>query len=169
MSRFPLALSLLLAGAPTADATEIPFNIRFDWRSEGEIFQVWFHREFNGRLVPTRPLSIDTGPALGLLLRDAAIDCRARARIGLPNWSATTGECTFGRRDGSLVIEIVDCTGTQAACSGEWRISGATGVFAGMSGSGAVRGYLVEPSPLPWFWNGPVVGFNLLEGRVNTP
>ena len=159
----------MLIGIPAAQAAEIPVSIRFDWRSEGEIVQVWFHREFNGRLVPTRPLSIDTGPSLGLLLRESAVDCSAHAKIGLPNWSTTTGECTFGRPDGSLVIEIVECTGTQAACSGEWRITAATGVFAGISGSGAVHGYLVEPSPLPWFWNGPVIGFNLLEGLVNTP
>jgi hypothetical protein len=152
-----------------ANAAEVPFNVRLDWRSEGEIFQVWFHREFNGRLVPTSPIAINTEANLRGLLLEASIDCRAHAKIGLPNWSTTTGSCTFSRADGVLVIEIVECIGTQASCRGAWRIAMATGAFAGVSGSGSVQGYLVDPSPLPWFWNGPVVGFNLLEGVVNTP
>ena len=81
-----------------------------DWRSEGEIYQVWFHREFHGRLLQTAPITLDAGPALQTLLEGINIECTADTSIGLPNWSVTTGLCTLSRANGAVTIEGKDLT-----------------------------------------------------------
>jgi hypothetical protein len=161
--------ALVAAWSTGASAADHPFSARFDWRSEGEIKQVWFHREFHGRLLQTAPITLDAGPALQTLLAGISIECTADTSIGLPNWSVTTGLCTLSRENGAVTIEVIECAGTQKLCEGSWRIVSGTGDFARLSGSGTVEGHLVEPDPLPWLWNGPTSGFNILTGFISIP
>ena len=163
------ALAALLLGLPQAAGAELPFNARFDWQSEGDIYQVWFHREFDGRLVQTAPIQISGDPVLVELLEGVSVDCTAKTQIGLPNWSVATGICALSRGGSQVIIEVIDCTGTQKLCEGYWRIIDATGEFVGLSGSGTMVGRLLEPNPLPWFYNGPTVGYNELWGTITIP
>lgn len=162
-------LSLLVAWSTGASAADYPFSARFDWWSEGEITQVWFHREFHGRLLQSAPITLDAGSVLRDLLGGIRIECMADTSIGLPNWSVTTGVCTLSRENGAVTIEVIECAGTQKLCEGNWRITSGTGDFAHLTGSGTVEGHLVEPDPLPWTWNGPTAGFNILSGFITIP
>jgi len=164
-----MALAGLLSSGSSVSAADYEFSVRFDWRSEGEIYQVWFHREFDGLLVQTAPLEIAAGPELQSLLDGVAIECLAHTEIGLPNWSVTTGTCTLTQPSGTVTLEVADCRGTQKLCEGTWRIIAATGDFSELTGEGTTSGHLVEPDPLPWLWNGPTTGFNILRGAITIP
>jgi hypothetical protein len=163
------AFTSLLAGQRLVSAAEFEFRARFDWRSDGEIYQVWFHREFDGRLVQTMPIELEGDPVLQDLLAGVSVECTAKTQIGLPDWSVTTGACVLSRDIGEVVIEVIDCRGTQKRCEGEWRIVSGTGAFSSLTGSGSLVGNLVDPDPLPWFWNGPTLGYNELRGTIIIP
>ena len=156
-----------LFGTGTVAAGELALTARLDWRSEGEIRQVWFHREFDGQLLPRAPLRI-AGDDAAAVFSGVAVSCDAHTEIGLPDWSVTSATRVLERPDANLAIEI-ECNGTQASCEGEWRVIVATGAFAGFSGSGRTVGHLVDPMPLPWFWNGPALGYTELFGTIITP
>jgi hypothetical protein len=158
----------LLVGASSAAGQELAFTARVDWRSEGEIYQVWFHREFDGLLRPTAPMELGGDPEAVALLRDATVLCSAMTQIGLPDWSVGMGSCSLSRPDGTLVIDI-ECGGTQRICEGTWQVRDGTGAFAGVAGSGSTSAHLVEPMPMPWFWTGPVVGYTELRGTLIVP
>lgn len=161
---------MMVAGvARPAAATDYPFTARFDWRSVGEIYQVWLHREFDGLLVQTAPIELEAGPELQRLLADLMVECTAITAIGLPNWSTTEGICTLSRPNGSATLVVENCTGTQKRCEGTWQITGGTGDFANLTGEGTVVGNLVEPDPLPWFWTGETRGYNILTGFIAIP
>jgi len=161
-------VSFIVAGSGLS-AADYEFSVRFDWRSEGKIHQVWFHREFDGLLVQTAPLEVDAGPELQGLLAGVAIECLAHTAIGLPNWSVTTGTCTLSQPNGTVTLEVEDCRGTQKLCEGTWQIIAATGDFSELTGGGTNSGHLVEPNPLPWLWSGPTSGFNILSGVITIP
>lgn len=160
-----IALPLILVAGGAA-AEELTLTARLDWRSEGEIRQVWFHREFDGLLLPRAPL--ETGGDAAVLLSGVSVACSAINKIGLPDWSAASAICVLERAGSRLSFEF-ECSGTQSHCEGPWRIVEATGVFDGITGSGQAFGYLVDPVPLPWFWNGPVLGYTELRGTLVTP
>ena len=164
-----IAFAALILSNHRASAEDFEFSARFDWRSEGEIYQVWLHREFNGRLLQAAPITLDAGPTLQELLEGISIECTAHTKIGLPNWSVTTGVCLLSRPGGGVEIEVIDCGGTQKLCEGAWRIISGTGEYRSLSGSGSVTGHLLEPDPLPWLWNGPTAGFNELRGVITIP
>jgi hypothetical protein len=166
---FAVAVVLaLLVGANGAAGEELAFTARLDWRSEGEIYQVWFHREFDGLLRPIAPMELDGDAAAVALLGGVAVLCAAKTQIGLPDWSVAVGACSLSRSDGTLVIDI-ECGGTQRVCEGTWQVRDGTGAFAGVAGSGRTSAHLVEPMPMPWFWTGPVVGYTELRGTLIVP
>lgn len=150
-------------------AADYAFNARFDWRSEGDIYQVWLHRRFNGILVQTQPIQIDAGPEITALLSGLTVQCDAITDIGLPNWSVTHGTCTLSRADGQVTMAVEECSGTQKLCQGHWRITDGTGAYARMTGEGTVTGHLIYPDPLPWLWNDETRGYNELVGTITIP
>ncbi len=164
-----LLVSATLLGGHGAAAADYELTARFDWRSEGEIYQVWFHREFDGLLLQTAPLQVEAGPVVRNLLDGVTVVCNAHTAIGLPNWSVTTGTCTLTQPNGTVTLEVEDCSGTQKLCQGTWSIIGGTGDFANFTGGGTTEGHLVEPDPLPWLWDGPTAGFNILRGTLTIP
>jgi hypothetical protein len=157
----------LLVAAGSAAADDVALAARLDWRSEGEIRQVWFHREFEGLLLPRAPLEV-AGAAAAALLSGVSVACSAITKIGLPDWSTGSAICVLDRAGSRLGFEF-ECNGTQLRCEGPWRVIEASGDFAGITGSGRTFGYLVDPMPMPWFWNGPVLGYTELRGTLVTP
>lgn len=160
---------LLLCSSLPATAEEFRIEARFDWVTEGDIYQVWFHREFDGNLIQTEPVQVDSSARIEGLLADVAVACSAHAAIGLPDWSTTSGICVLRNAASTLTIEIDECAGTQSQCEGRWQIVESSGAMAGAAGSGVALVRLVDPSPLPWLYNGPVVGFSILNGVVDLP
>jgi hypothetical protein len=160
---------MVLPSLRPAAAADYQFTARFDWQSQGDIYQVWLHRRFNGLLIQTAPIQLDAGPELQALLAGISVECTAITDVGLPNWSVTRGTCTLSRPEGAVELNVENCTGTQKLCEGTWRIVSGTGAFVDMRGTGTVTGHLLEPDPLPWLWNGPTVGYNELIGTITIP
>jgi hypothetical protein len=158
-----LALAALPAGKAAAE--DYRLTARLDWRSQGEIHQVWFHREFDGLLLPIAPVAIGGDDGAVALLENAEVVCSAFTKVGLPNWSVATAQCALRTNGGVLTIAIA-CDGTHAQCAGDWRVVDGDGVFRRAEGGGETSGHLVDPMPLPWFWDGPIVGYTELRGWI---
>jgi len=164
-----MAGCLLVLGWRIAAAAEYEFVARFEWQSEGEIRQVWFHREFDGRLFQTSPIEVDSAPLILALLEDVSLDCEAHAAFGLPNWSEISSSCILSNANGELTVEVTECAGTHKGCEGTWHFGDGFGRLTDAEGQGVVRSYLLEPSPLPWLYNGPIIGYSELRGVILLP
>jgi hypothetical protein len=123
-----------LAGAATADDGSV--KALAPWDGQGQIFhigpaQALFVGAFDGIMY------VQTGEdALDALL----MLCPGSQEISLDDLTTiANGYCTFENADGDRVFAKWYCAGEVGACQGQMTLTGGTGKFEGITGSGEMK------------------------------
>ena len=106
------------------------------WKGEGYLVQTGPKQgTFAGTLVGNMYILTDKGPQLfGGMVCPASID------IGLEDKSQTgRGRCVITSKDDAYIFAEISCTGFhQVGCDGDFKITGGSGRFGGITGGGRV-------------------------------
>jgi len=119
-----------------AEAEEQKMNAFAMWKGEGYLVQTGPKQgTFSGTLVGNMYILTDKGPQLfGGMVCPASID------IGLEDKSQTgRGRCVITSKDDAHVFAEITCTGFHmVGCDGDFKITGGSGRFGGITGGGRV-------------------------------
>jgi hypothetical protein len=131
---FMVVTALLLMATPfTVQAEEGSVKAMAPWQAEGKVYvvgpeKVLFLGEFSGIMyVETKEGSLDA----------ALMSCPATQEIDVKaKTSRAHGSCIISPARGDLIFASWKCSGKPGGCNGEFKLTGGTGQFAGVSGSG---------------------------------
>jgi hypothetical protein len=133
-----LAVFLVAAGPwrPAAAAEEAKITAFSVWQGQGYTYPTGVQQgTFLGTFTGTVYLLTDQGPQLsGDLVCPAVItfDLADKGQMG-------RARCTITAKDGARIYGELSCTGFQmVGCDGDYKITGGTGRFAGVTGGGHV-------------------------------
>lgn len=135
--------AILTCSVQSAVAEEGTVAAMSPWQGSGQVYEVAPNRRLIlGRYagimyIETGEGSLDT--AIMLCPAVQTIDTETRE-------SGAHGHCVISDREDNLVYSEWKCEGSVGACEGDFKITGGTGEFEGISGSGKmmVRTALVE-------------------------
>ena len=130
---FLLVAGLSRLAAAGEDATIKAFSA---WQGQGHVFQTGEKQAtFVGAFVGTVYVETDQGP-----VASGHMVCPATVTISLDDNSQNgTGHCTITADDGATVYADVTCSGFHlVGCNGDFKLTGGTGRFAGITGGGPV-------------------------------
>ena len=133
-----LAMALLAVGlcqfaAAAEEATVKVFSV---WQGVGNTFTTGPKQAtFVGVLTGTMYTDTEKGP-----VQSGTMVCPGVMTIGLEDASQRgQGRCTITAKDGAVIYAEIDCTGVYlVGCTGDLKLTGGTGRFAGISGGGRV-------------------------------
>jgi len=130
---FLLVTGLAGFAAAAEDATIKAFSV---WQGQGHVFETGEKQAtFVGAFVGTVYVETDQGP-----VESGRMVCPATVTISLDDNSQNgTGHCTITGEDGATVYADVTCSGFHlVGCNGDFKLTGGTGRFAGITGGGPV-------------------------------
>ncbi|MGH6932336.1 MAG: hypothetical protein ACREEE_07865 [Dongiaceae bacterium] len=130
-------LGLAIVAASIAQAEDSATVKAFaTWQAKGQVFEtglgdLTFIGYLNGRLY----IETEQGP-----LDSGQLVCPAVIKINAEDGSQQgSGACTVTARDGARAYATVTCTGFHlVGCDGDFKLTGGTGRFAGISGGSPV-------------------------------
>ncbi len=142
-----LALSLSLI-RPAGAAEEATIKAFSAWQGQGQLFETGpTERTFVGALTGTMYIDTEKGP-----LASGAMVCPAVVTINSDDGSQEgKGRCVIMAKDGARVFAEVSCAGFHLiGCDGDFKLTGGTGRFEGISGGGhvTIRSEFGEITPL---------------------
>ena len=137
-SRGGLAAAALVAiglQTPAVAAEEGTVKILAPWDSSGEVYRVAPDKVlFQGKAAGIMYIDGGEGP-----LDAALFTCPGRRELAVSEKTVqASGNCVIAVSDGDNVFAEFRCTGTVGACEGEFKLTGGTGKFKGITGSGPV-------------------------------
>jgi hypothetical protein len=103
------------------------------WQGQGEVFPIGIDKlRFLGSLEGVMYIESAEGA-----MDEAFVECPIVQNIDLSNQSITsTGNCTIVVSTEDAVFAELACEGVKGFCLGEFKLTGGTGRFSGISGSG---------------------------------
>ena len=134
-------LSIAIAGAislPAAAAEEATVKAFVVWQGSGQTLQTAVNEAtFIGSISGTVYVETDKGP-----IASGLIACPATVRINLESGAQNgSANCVTTAADGSHIYAEFACTGIHLiGCDGDFKLTGGTGRFEGITGGG--RGIL---------------------------
>ena len=133
-----LAVMVIAVGLcrPAPAAEEATVKVFSAWQGQGDTFQTGpKEATFIGVLTGRMYVETDKGP-----VESGMMICPATVKIGLEDSKQTgAGGCTITTKDGAQIYAEVACTGVYlVGCTGEFKLTGGTGRFEGISGGGKV-------------------------------
>jgi hypothetical protein len=132
-----LAILALLAGAPRAAASgeEESITAFATWVGQGGTFRTGTKDlTFVGSLIGPVYVETDKGPVFS-----GRMVCPAIVKIDEKGAQQGSGSCAISARDGGQIFADIACTGIHLlGCEGEFKLTGGTERFAGVTGSGPV-------------------------------
>jgi hypothetical protein len=139
IARFSAAFAILLLGAGTAQSAapgdEESITAFATWVGQGGTFQTGAKDlTFVGTLVGTVYVETEKGPvASGRMI------CPAMVKVEEDASQRGTGSCAITAKDGAKIFADIACTGVfMVGCEGDFKLTGGTERFAGVTGSGPV-------------------------------
>ncbi len=131
------ALALALGAAQSARSEEGASVMAFSaWQGQGHLFETGVTElTFVGALTGTMYIDTERGPlASGLMV------CPAVVTINTDDGSqAGKGRCVVTAKDGARVFAEISCAGFHLiGCDGDFKLTGGTSRFEGISGGGQV-------------------------------
>jgi hypothetical protein len=121
-------------GLPASAAEQGKITAFATWEGRGDFIQTGEKQQtFTGALVGIIYVLTDHGPT-----PSGTMICPVEVEASQADASQTAkGHCTITAEDGSRIYSDVACTGYQlVGCSGDMKLTGGTGRFAGVSGGG---------------------------------
>jgi hypothetical protein len=131
----PLGIMTLLlcswSGTTFADTKTVSAVI--PWQGQGEVFPIGIDKlRFLGSIEGVMYIESAEGA-----MDEAFVECPIVQNIDLSNQSITsTGNCTIVVSTEDAVFAELACEGVKGFCLGEFKLTGGTGRFSGISGSG---------------------------------
>ena len=142
-----LTLSATL-NCPAAAEEEATVRAFSAWQGRGQLFETGLKElTFVGALTGTMYIETEKGP-----LASGTMICPAVVTIDTDDGSQDgKGRCVIAAKDGGRVFAEVSCAGFHLiGCDGDFKLTGGTGRFEGISGGGRVtiRGEFAEVTRL---------------------
>ena len=134
MSIFLFVVTFLAMSLP-AQSEEGTVKIHSPWKAKGQIYKVGpkqfqFVGEFGGIMY------VETGEGT---LDTAILVCPAVQDIDYEHTKTrATGKCHIVAPEGNIFAQF-NCSGKPGACNGEFKLTGGTDRFKGITGSGEIR------------------------------
>ena len=130
---FTTAILILCGWAGTAHAESNTISAVIPWQGQGQIYPVDIGKlRFLGALEGIMYVETAAGD-----MNEAFVRCPVVQDIDVADQSTSaTGNCVIVVSPEDTVFAEITCEGIAGLCSGEFRLTGGTGRFAGISGSG---------------------------------
>jgi hypothetical protein len=131
--RFLTAILILSAWSGVTFAESNTVTAVIPWQGQGQIYPISTDKlRFLGSIEGIMYVETPEGP-----LNEAFVQCPIVQEIDLSTeTTSATGNCTIIVSTEDAVFAELTCTGMQGYCSGEFKLTGGTGRFSGISGSG---------------------------------
>jgi hypothetical protein len=130
--RFLTAILILSAWSGVTFAATSTVTAVIPWQGQGQIYPISTDKlRFLGSIEGIMYVETPEGP-----LNEAFVQCPIVQDIDLSSeTTSATGNCTIVVSTEDAVFAELTCTGMQGYCSGEFKLTGGTGRFSGISGS----------------------------------
>ena len=130
--RFLTAILILCTWSGVTFAESRTVSAVIPWQGQGQIFPIDTDKlRFLGAIEGIMYAETAEGP-----LNEAFVQCPIVQEIDLSSeTTSATGNCTIVVSTEDAVFAELTCTGMQGYCSGEFKLTGGTGRFSGISGS----------------------------------
>ncbi len=130
---FCAAISILYVWASIAHAETKTISATIPWQGQGQIFPITTDKlRFLGAIEGIMYVETAVGA-----MNEAFVRCPIVQEIDAADRStSTSGNCVITASPDDTVFAEFACEGVAGMCKGEFRITGGTGRFAGVSGSG---------------------------------
>ncbi len=131
--RFLMAILILCAWSGITFAASSTISAVIPWQGQGQIFLIGTDKlRFLGALEGIMYVETAEGA-----MDEAFVRCPIVQDIDATNQSTSaSGNCTIVVSTEDAVFAEITCAGRAGLCSGEFKLTGGTGRFAGISGSG---------------------------------
>ena len=131
--RYVLATLILCGWSSMSYADTKTVSVVIPWQGQGEVFPIGIDKlRFLGSLEGVMYIESAEGA-----MDEAFVECPIVQSIDLSNQSITSaGNCTIVVSTEDAVFAELSCEGVKGFCLGEFKLTGGTGRFAGISGSG---------------------------------
>jgi hypothetical protein len=133
-----LAVMVVAVGLcrPAPAAEEATVKVFSAWEGQGDTFQTGpKEATFVGVLTGRMYAETEKGP-----IESGVMICPATVKIGLADGKQKgAGGCTITAKDGAQIFSEIACAGVYLlGCNGDFKLTGGTGRFEGISGGGKV-------------------------------
>ena len=130
--RYLTATLILCACSGLTFAASITVSAVIPWQGQGQIFPIGTDKlRFLGAIEGIMYVETVEGA-----LNEAFVQCPIVQDIDVTSeTTSATGNCTIIVSTEDAVFAELTCTGMQGYCSGEFKLTGGTGRFSGISGS----------------------------------
>jgi len=130
--RYLTATLILCAWSGLTFAASITVSAVIPWQGQGQIFPIGTDKlRFLGAIEGIMYVETAEGA-----LNEAFVQCPIVQDIDVTNeTTSATGNCTIIVSTEDAVFAELTCRGMQGYCSGEFKLTGGTGRFSGISGS----------------------------------
>ncbi len=130
--RYLTAVLILCALSGLTFATSITVSAVIPWQGQGQIFPIGADKlRFLGAIEGIMYVETAEGA-----LNEAFVQCPIVQDIDVTSeTTSATGNCTIVVSTEDAVFAELTCSGMQGYCSGEFKLTGGTGRFSGISGS----------------------------------
>ena len=131
--RYLTAILVLCAWSGLTFAESITVSAVIPWQGQGQIFPVGTDQlRFLGAIEGIMYIETVEGP-----LNEAFVQCPIVQNIDVSSEiTSASGNCTIVVSTEDTVFAELTCRGMQGYCSGEFKLTGGTGRYSGISGSG---------------------------------
>lgn len=130
-----IVCAIIFGGASFANASEGKVSISAPWIAEGKIYrvapgQIHFSGSFSGTMY------VDHGNGK---MNTAVFVCPGVEKIDTERLTfSVDADCFITAYNGDLIFGSMECDGEDGVCEGVFELTGGTGEFSGMSGSGKI-------------------------------
>ena len=130
---FVTAILILCGWSSVTCAETETVSVVIPWQGQGQIFPIGSDvLRFQGSIEGIMYIESAQGE-----MDEAFVQCPIVQNIDLSNQSiSSTGNCTIVVSTEDAVFAELVCEGMKGFCSGEFKLTGGTGRFSGISGSG---------------------------------
>jgi len=130
--RYMTVIVFLCAWSGLTFATSITVSAVIPWQGQGQIFPIGTDKlRFLGAIEGIMYVETAEGA-----LNEAFVQCPIVQDIDVTSeTTSATGNCTIVVSTEDAVFAEITCSGMQGYCSGEFKLTGGTGRFSGISGS----------------------------------
>ena len=131
--QFVTVILLLCGMSGTTFADTRTVSAVIPWQGQGEVFVIGVDTlRFLGSIEGVMYIDTAEGP-----LNEAFVECPIVQSIDVTNQNITSaGNCTIVVSTEDAVFAELTCEGVKGFCLGEFKLTGGTGRFSGISGSG---------------------------------
>ncbi len=130
--QYVLAMLVLCSWSSMSYADTRTVSAVVSWQGQGEVFPIGVDTlRFLGSIEGVMYIDTAEGP-----LNEAFVECPIVQNIDVSSQSITsTGNCTIVVSTEDAVFAELSCEGVKGFCLGEFKLTGGTGRFSGISGS----------------------------------